>query len=514
MSQKEEEILGASGTELEEGKHHTPDLELRQPRDARVAPSPRHVPSVSSSSPIQEEGHITKFLTLSNPRHQAEYIDFAMKETNAVISVTLIVFTYFIYMSHSVVQLAYPSRVNLFLAIARHCRTATLIPVLMYVYCIAQRRIPRLPKHPLSVVLLGNIIISTHSLCAGLIILSRSLIGGCEENKLGCNPAAQNNSIPLDAFMFCAYSMIALPVLVKCHTWVVVFLSNVCISLLFLSALSHVNADGNTFISAVLFSFSIVVTLYECERYSMQTFMGHKNMLAAVEKKNIAEAEMEIIANHSKELRFMIGNVAHDLKTPVQAMVSEIEVLEDHASSKEEVTVSASSLRNSCTFMMMMINRSLDYMKSTSGLVLVPRMETVSLSESLSWVVDCVGKKKGVPIIVEEASPEVHNFVITDKQWLLENLLCLVSNSVKFVSRGSINIRMYLNLRDQETCNESSYRDEKESNYSRKEEHGSFMAFALPPYKNNEDSCLDTFEKNDIMLHIEVEDTGRFLFCA
>lgn len=444
------------------------------------------------------EFKLTPLLNIPNPIHEAQYIDFLVKETQPVISISLIVLTYFVYMSHSVIQLLDTSRVDQFLAVSRHLRTATLIPVLIYVYCIFQRRVPSLPRHPFNVVHVGNTVIATHSICTGLIILSRALIGACDGNVVGCNPAAYYNSLPLDAFMFCAYSMIALPMLVKCHSWTVLLASNISISLLIFASLLHVNASGDTFISALLFCFSILVTLYDYERYSVRTFFGFMNLTIAVGRQNTAEVETKVIAKHSQELRYLIGNVAHDLKTPVQAMVSEIEVLDERRGKDAELAASVKMLRTSCTFMTMMINRSLDYMKTTSGIILVPRFETVSISESLAWVTDCVGSRNEVPIMIHEVPSDVCNFIITDKQWLLENLLCLTSNAVKFVSRGSIDIRVKIITREQALA--GAYSDMNGVSTP-----GSFMIFDSTRLHL---LTLENEKEGSKMLMVEVEDTG------
>ena len=62
----------------------------------------------------------------------------------------------------------------------------------------------------------------------------------------------------------------------------------------------------------------------------------------------------------------------------------------------------------------------------------------MSLPECFEWVRNCVKlyAKNRVRIVVDRLPADVYPHVITDKQWLLENLLCLASNSVKFVGEG------------------------------------------------------------------------------
>jgi signal transduction histidine kinase len=152
----------------------------------------------------------------------------------------------------------------------------------------------------------------------------------------------------------------------------------------------------------------------------------------------------------STELRFLIGNVAHDLKTPLQAFSYELEVLKkspamsSSASGKESLML----LESVCSFMLMTINRAIDYTKVTSGIKLKPSLATVDVKGVFEWVKKCVAHtdstNRSVPIVVEPFSPDICQCIITDEQWLMENLLCLISNAQKFTARGSIVVRYSL----------------------------------------------------------------------
>lgn len=91
--------------------------------------------------------------------------------------------------------------------------------------------------------------------------------------------------------------------------------------------------------------------------------------------------------------------------------------------------------------------RSLDYFKSSSGFDLIPNMESVSLLGCLQWVKSCIEQhtKQGIQIIIEPMDDKISHKVRTDKQWLLENMLCLVSNSVKYTCYdGKVSMRVSL----------------------------------------------------------------------
>jgi signal transduction histidine kinase len=62
----------------------------------------------------------------------------------------------------------------------------------------------------------------------------------------------------------------------------------------------------------------------------------------------------------------------------------------------------------------------------------------------MEWAMTTIthsGKADAVTLSAEFDLGDCQGWIITDKHWLLENLLCYMSNAVKFVSEGSIVIR-------------------------------------------------------------------------
>jgi signal transduction histidine kinase len=143
------------------------------------------------------------------------------------------------------------------------------------------------------------------------------------------------------------------------------------------------------------------------------------------------------------------GNVAHDLRTPLQAFQSELEILRGNvksgASEKENIALSSiKQLERICNFMNMTINRSIDFTKASSGIKLNPSIESINFSETMKWAVGCMVKSHTIPIVVAPIPTDIYNQIYTDKQWLMENLMCLLSNAQKFTTEGDITIRCSL----------------------------------------------------------------------
>ena len=103
-----------------------------------------------------------------------------------------------------------------------------------------------------------------------------------------------------------------------------------------------------------------------------------------------------------------------------------------------------SNIRNTNAFMLMTINRCLDYTKASNGLKLVPKNETIDLAETLKMPLQCMTniQQKIKICLMPYGEQGICSHVITDKQWLQENVLCLLSNAVKYSAGGEVVIKV------------------------------------------------------------------------
>eukprot|EP00603_Paraphysomonas_imperforata_P008593 CAMPEP_0114426426 /NCGR_PEP_ID=MMETSP0103-20121206/7794_1 /TAXON_ID=37642 ORGANISM="Paraphysomonas imperforata, Strain PA2" /NCGR_SAMPLE_ID=MMETSP0103 /ASSEMBLY_ACC=CAM_ASM_000201 /LENGTH=606 /DNA_ID=CAMNT_0001595391 /DNA_START=421 /DNA_END=2241 /DNA_ORIENTATION=- len=191
------------------------------------------------------------------------------------------------------------------------------------------------------------------------------------------------------------------------------------------------------YLHAFILCLIVAIVSFMAEVHQLESYKSY------VDKHNL----MVQLAHKTEEMRALIGNVAHDLKTPLQAFVSELESISDDDADTRD------SLRGISDFMLMMINRSIEFTKVQSGHRLKPSMESVNISSCVDWVVTTIshsGKAENVTISTEYDLQGAAEWVITDKHWLLENLLCYMSNAVKFVSDGSITIKVSADFNDSE----------------------------------------------------------------
>ncbi len=74
-----------------------------------------------------------------------------------------------------------------------------------------------------------------------------------------------------------------------------------------------------------------------------------------------------------------------------------------------------------------------------NGLKLVPKLATIDLLETISLplhVMKAMQQGSHTHITMAPIPESVCSHIITDKQWLQENIMCLLSNAVKYSARG------------------------------------------------------------------------------
>jgi signal transduction histidine kinase len=212
----------------------------------------------------------------------------------------------------------------------------------------------------------------------------------------------------------------------------------------------------------------------------------------------LAENERLAVEAQAVELRAMIGNIAHDLKSvrisqcagsalhyrisfcfsywrvtqPLTSFLSGVECMLEVVTSWENLLLNGNhaqfmakaganlhaikkcihSMSGTNSFMTMTINRCLDYTKASKGFHLVPKQETVTLKSVLEMPIRMLrDMQQKIEIRVRPWNDTICSHIITDKQWLLENLLCLLSNAVKYSNSGHVEVGVYLrDARNQE----------------------------------------------------------------
>ena len=111
---------------------------------------------------------------------------------------------------------------------------------------------------------------------------------------------------------------------------------------------------------------------------------------------------------------------------------------EDLSIMMDNVKQSIVACQSANALMSMRINHCTDFMKASKGLQLVPTPDTVHLADTLkhvTQVINSVSEDTAIECVTLPISSHIGSYIITDKQWLVENLLCLLKNGVKSIRK-------------------------------------------------------------------------------
>lgn len=211
----------------------------------------------------------------------------------------------------------------------------------------------------------------------------------------------------------------------------------------------HVNSAPLLFMGCLYLLVSAVIIV--------EVQFQHFRVFSAFERLKDALHQIEEITIAQ---RHMIANVAHDLKTPLSSFMVGTELIQQQVDDiLSGVTVDAvsdslrikiqsirndiSDIRSTNAFMVMTINRCIDFTKAGQGLKLVPKNETVDILETVSLPLLCMRNAQQKVQLALSSLPEgLCSHIVTDKQWLQENLLCLLSNASKYSDGGIVTVTL------------------------------------------------------------------------
>ena len=333
------------------------------------------------------------------------------------------------------------------------------------------------------------------TLTIGLYLIARVDAGQCESitniwHSQTCNPVAGLRSIPLDTVLLLYSFPISAQIAFRGISMEALSIS--WLGVVFCVLYSVVQVQGWLELWTIWYTLFFINISFEIERLMRVTFVQTRAMIAAERSKLIRDLQLEAEVNLTKlrsrhelelvevsaqnerklrekenfQLRSLMGNVAHDLKTPLHSIEADLEVLNVFITkiprkllekTTEEFEIKGvgdgfnpisvfDSLNATCKFMEMAINRSQDFMKASNNIALVPVMETFELKSALSMSVTCINHLQSARMITVHPfnANEICTHLISDKHWLIENSLCLLSNAMKYSDDGVVDIRIAL----------------------------------------------------------------------
>lgn len=332
-----------------------------------------------------------------------------------------------------------------------------------------------------NLVVSGNSILIINSFLGGLLLVVQCMIV-CDSrvDPRLCNKYRDLNEMPWMNVIVNIFGLSLLPLVVKLHSSIALIVSW-CLSVVAMVVASYIVEDRSNVVILSIFYLFVLLSMYERKRETITMFLTLRDKAQYYEESLTRQHEQIAIEFEKSQLQDMIGNVAHDLKTPLQAFMSELSGLQIEVndmssqlrdlqaivsrdddctenelrkrvlaqvnvltSSVSEANKYLESLHDIYAFMIMAINRAIEFRKSAKGSKLLPVYETFNLLESVQWAAaKFANNPSGVEVKVE-SHPNCSSMcpaIMSDKHWLSENILCLTSNACKFTSVGSIAIR-------------------------------------------------------------------------
>jgi len=197
-------------------------------------------------------------------------------------------------------------------------------------------------------------------------------------------------------------------------------------------------------LSGIAFGF-----LFYCNRKLVLVLFSAKIMQKRMEehlKESILEHQVGFEVEQTKTKSLVFGQLAHDIGTPLAALSMAFELLEEtYSLPSKEIKESFEAIYAAISSITMLRQSMLDYVRKANGALLKPTLEPVDVKSLVSkkaftLMRQLLKKKKGVQAAWEVDATLQTKKIFSSESWLLDMLLNLISNAVKFTDVGKIKV--------------------------------------------------------------------------
>lgn len=140
------------------------------------------------------------------------------------------------------------------------------------------------------------------------------------------------------------------------------------------------------------------------------------------------------LRSQARILSQLIGNVIHDLLTPMQALEMGVDTMESMTNPRDDESRDLlQSMKGTLSLMSMIVHRCMDVFQASDGSTLTPNYETFDYTQSVSRVGRFMASMQTrIRIDLKFMRGLNRTEIYTDKSWFEDNILCVMSNAVKF----------------------------------------------------------------------------------
>ncbi len=158
----------------------------------------------------------------------------------------------------------------------------------------------------------------------------------------------------------------------------------------------------------------------------------------------LEKARAAAVAMSAAKARF-VSHVSHEIRTPLQGLIGATEMLREPALASERRLLLADVQRQSAGMLMTLVNEVLDFSKLEAGKVVLESrpLSLSALVEELVAYFSPQACEKGLDLVCT-CSPDVPELVLGDDTRLRQIVGNLVSNAIKFTSKGSVHVHLGL----------------------------------------------------------------------
>ena len=153
----------------------------------------------------------------------------------------------------------------------------------------------------------------------------------------------------------------------------------------------------------------------------------------------VAKEEAES-ANRAKST--FLASMTHELRTPLNAILGYAQILKRNKALDERQTGGLNTIEQSAEHLLMLISDLLDLAKIESGKfeLLLATVDVRAFIAGVTRIIQVRAEQKG--LLFEVCIPERLPLVLLDEKRLLQILLNLLGNAVKFTDQGQVSLRV------------------------------------------------------------------------